>query len=195
MTPTATILLLDDEPMLRRATSVMLANRGGRVSAAATPDEAVALAEARVFDVAIFDLSHGGPSASEVLHRIRAGGLVPRRVIAVTDAPLPRHEAEQFSEVLTKPYPFDRLLRAVFGAQGRRRTRSGIFASTKAPATASAPAGHDEPAAEAVGSSSTVGRRPPASAGSLSASTSAVEPSPLTLRSPRRDARASRGRG
>jgi CheY-like chemotaxis protein len=180
MTSSATILLLDDEPMLRRATTVMLASRGGRVSAAATADEAVALAEARVFDVAIFDVSPAGPSASDVLHRIRAGGLVPRRVIAVTSAPLARREAEQFSEVLTKPYPFDRLLRAVFGS-GRRRTRSGIFASTKAPAAGAAHAAGDEP---------------PAAAAEVAGSARGGEPSaPLTLRSPRRDARASRGRG
>src|SRR5262245_55956454 len=57
MNSSVTILLLDDEPMLRRATTLMLASRGGRVSAAATPDEAVALAEARLFDVGIIDLS------------------------------------------------------------------------------------------------------------------------------------------
>jgi CheY-like chemotaxis protein len=117
---TMTILLLDDEPILRRATALMLANRGGRVTAAATPDEAVALSAARVYDVAVFDVSPLGPSASDVLRRIRAGGMLPRRVIAVSETPLDQRDESQFAEVLRKPYPFERLLRAVFGARARR---------------------------------------------------------------------------
>ncbi|MFT3767560.1 MAG: response regulator [Minicystis sp.] len=131
MTSPVTILLLDEEPMLRRATALLLSNRGGSVTAAATPEEAVALAAARLYDVAIFDVASGGPSASEVLARIRAEGLVPRRVIAVCDGPLDPRAAEEIGEVLLKPYPFDRLLRAVFGSGGRSRTRSGIFPRTR----------------------------------------------------------------
>lgn len=130
MTSPVTILLLDDEPMLRRATAMLLSGRGGVVTAAATADEAVALSSERLYDVAIFDLSPPGPSAADVLARIRAGGLVPRRVIAVSSAPL---DAPAFTAVLGKPYPFDRLLRAVFGRGGRGRTRSGVFPRASAP--------------------------------------------------------------
>jgi len=124
MTSPVTILLLDDEPMLRRATTLLLSNRGGSVTAAATPDEAVALAAAHLYDVAILDLSHGGASVAHVAARMRAAGVAPRRVIVVSDTPL---EPSDIGEVLQKPYPFDRLLRAVFGAGGRSRTRSGVF--------------------------------------------------------------------
>ena len=127
MTSPVSILLLDEEPMLRRATALLLSNRGGSVTAAATPEEAVALAAARLYDVAIFDIAPGGPSASEVVARIRAGGLVPRRVIAVCDGPLDPREADEIGEILVKPYPFERLLRAVFGTGARCRTRSGVF--------------------------------------------------------------------
>jgi CheY-like chemotaxis protein len=127
MIPRVTILLLDDEPILRHATSLMLSRRGGEVSAAATADEAVAMAGERLYDVAILDAERG-PSPADILERMRAGGLVPRRVIAVTAGPLEQREAPDFAEVLRKPYPFDQLLRAVFGAPGRRRrTRSGVF--------------------------------------------------------------------
>ena len=44
-------------------------------TAATSPDEAVALASERVYDVAVFDVSPPGPSATEVLRRIRAEGL------------------------------------------------------------------------------------------------------------------------
>src|SRR5580692_6065242 len=100
MTSTVTILLLDDEPLLRRATALLLARRGGQVTVAASADEAVALACRHLYDVAVFDVSPPGPSASDVLRRIRAGGLPPRRVIAVSSAPLERREAEGLTEVL-----------------------------------------------------------------------------------------------
>jgi CheY-like chemotaxis protein len=128
MTSSVTILLLDDEPLLRRATALILERHGATVTAAGTADEAVALTRERLYDVAVFDVSPPGPSVSDILRRIRADGLVPRRVIAVSSSPLDRREAEELSQLLPKPYPFDSLLRAVFGAGGRRRTRSGVFA-------------------------------------------------------------------
>jgi CheY-like chemotaxis protein len=129
MTSLVTVLLVDDEPMLRRATAMLLSNRGARVTAAASADEAIALAGERLYDVAVIDVSR--PSPLEVLRRMRAGGLVPRRVIAITSAPLARDEAAPFTAVIEKPYPFDRLLRAIFGQGARRRTRSGVFPSMR----------------------------------------------------------------
>jgi CheY-like chemotaxis protein len=133
-----TILLLDEEPLLRRATALLLERRGGQVTTAASTEEAAALCEERLYDVGILDVSPKGPSATETLQRLRAGGLPPRRVIAVTGAPLHRGEAERFAAVLQKPYRFEDLVRAVFGAGGRRRTRSGVFACEGAPPSASA---------------------------------------------------------
>lgn len=128
MTAPVTILLLDDEPMLRRASALLLSNRGAAVTMAATPDEALAHAATRLYDVAIIDLSNGGASAADVVARMRAAGVMPRRLITVHDAPVePRVVAGDLGEVLQKPYPFDRLLRAVFGVGGRSRTRSGVF--------------------------------------------------------------------
>jgi hypothetical protein len=49
-------------------------------------------------------------------------------VIAVSAVPIDPADAELFAEVLPKPYAFERLLRAVRGVGGRRRTRSGVFA-------------------------------------------------------------------
>ena len=132
MTSSVTILLLDDEPLLRRATALILERHGAQVTTAGTADEAVALTRARLYDVAVFDVSPPGPSVTEILRRIRAEGLLPRRSIAVSSTPLDRRETEELT-VLIKPYPFESLLRAVLGAgagadQVRRRTRSGVFA-------------------------------------------------------------------
>jgi CheY-like chemotaxis protein len=123
-----TILLLDEEPILRRATALMLTNRGGEVSAAGSPAEAVALAERRVFDLAILDVVPGGSGAEEILGQLRTRGTAPRRVIVCSPVPVERQEAKQFTEVLLKPYSFERLLRAVFGPPAPRPPlRSGIF--------------------------------------------------------------------
>jgi len=134
ISPVTTILLLDDDPLLRRATALILSRQGGLVTPAATGDEAVVLTHEHLYDVAVFDVSPAGPSAADLLRRIRAGGLVPRRVIAVSNAPLPLAETEELTEVLLKPYPFESLLHAVFGAGGRPRTRSGVFARAGSPA-------------------------------------------------------------
>jgi CheY-like chemotaxis protein len=127
MTSSVTILLLDDEPLLRRATALLLARRGGQVTAAASADEAVVLARRHLYDVAVFDVSPPGPSASDLLRRIRREGLPPRRVIAVSRAPLSGRDAEGLTAVLVAPYAWESLERAVFGAGERQRTQSGVF--------------------------------------------------------------------
>jgi CheY-like chemotaxis protein len=136
MTSSVTILLIDDEPLLRRATALLLGRHGARVTAAGTVEEAVALTRKQLYDVAVLDVSPPGPSATAILGRIRADGLVPRRVIAVSSAPVVGREADELTLVLPRPYPFESLLQAVFGVGGRRRTRSGVFACAE-PASAS----------------------------------------------------------
>jgi DNA-binding response OmpR family regulator len=118
-----TILLLDDEPLLRRATALLLAHHGGCVTPAATPDEAVALAAGTPFDVAILDLSREGASAADVLRRMRASGSAPQRVIAVSDAGVEAPADLATASILRKPYPFDRLLDAVFDAPRKPPSR------------------------------------------------------------------------
>jgi CheY-like chemotaxis protein len=167
MTSSPTILLLDDEPMLRRASALLLSNRGGRVTEALSPDDAVELAADQLYDVVIVDLSQPGARPADVLARMRAEGLAPRRSIAMLAEGADARDAEGFDEVLRKPYAFDRLLRFAFTAGGRKRTRSGVFARAKAGA-ARAPAATPTPAP----------------------STRSTQP-----RAPRRAARAGRGRG
>lgn len=131
MTSPPTILLFDEEPMLRRATALLLTNRGGVVTVAATADEAVALASTRLYDVAIFDTAGSALSAAAILERIREHGIIPRRSIAVVRSG-EADAAPELAMVLERPYAFDRLLAAVFGAPARSRTRSGVFPRARA---------------------------------------------------------------
>jgi CheY-like chemotaxis protein len=139
MTSPVTILLLDDEPLLRRATVLLLSRWGARVTAAASVDEAVALARRRVYDAAVLDVSLPGPNAAEVVRRIAAEALLPRRIIAVSAAPLAGADAEGLTLVLPRPYPFESLVRAVLGEGRRKRTRSGVFRTVDTAEWAAAP--------------------------------------------------------
>jgi DNA-binding response OmpR family regulator len=127
-----TILLLDEEQLMREATALLLANRGGKVTKAATLDEAIVYLRQRTYDVAVIDLSDASPRCVDILQRMREEGCVPRRVIVCTSAPEPKLDDVDFADVLVKPYPFDLLLDAVFKrtqqqqAQ-RRTTRQAMF--------------------------------------------------------------------
>ena len=128
MTNAPTILLLDEENMMREATALLLTNRGGKVTAAGSLDEAVAHLEQQTFDVAVIDVADGDNACADILELMRDRGCVPRKVIVCTYGSTPDVDAVEFTEVLMKPYPFDRLLDAVFGERSdRRETRSGVF--------------------------------------------------------------------
>lgn len=133
MTSAPSILLVDEEPLLRRATALLLENRGGRVSSAANLAEAVLLADEQVFDVAVLDITPEGPSAAVMLDGLRARGLLPRRfVVCLPDTP---QEENDFVIALHKPYAFEHLIAAVFGpGRGRERkpARSGVFMPARA---------------------------------------------------------------
>jgi DNA-binding response OmpR family regulator len=131
MTKAPTILLFDDEPMLRDATAMMLSRRGGRVSTAATLDDALELARERVFDVAVLDLSSADASPFSVVAAMRAASCLPRRFVICVGADEVA-EAGDFHDVLRKPFDFDRLLQLVFARSDRRPSRSGVFSQAGA---------------------------------------------------------------
>jgi DNA-binding response OmpR family regulator len=134
MTNLPTILLLDEEYMMREATALLLSNRGGHVTKTATLDEALAELERRTYDVAVIDLHSASSNPTHVLHRIAEKAASPTRVIVCTDQPLSKNEPTGITDVLVKPYPFDRLLTAVFGGRSRtleRRSRSAVMPQSR----------------------------------------------------------------
>ena len=115
-------------PAMREATALLLANRGANVTAAASVDEAVAHLEQQTFDVAVIDVADADDACADILDLMRERGCVPRKVIVCSYGAAPQVDAVEFTEVLLKPYPFDRLIDAVFGnGTQRRETRSGVF--------------------------------------------------------------------
>lgn len=102
------------------------------MSAVASLSEAIALTGRRLFDVAVIDVPPTGPSPTEVIDQLRAHGQLPRRVVVCSCAPLDEYVPQPFTAVLPKPYPFEHLLMAVFGAWTQRRpARSGVFAKIR----------------------------------------------------------------
>ncbi|HEV7517765.1 MAG TPA: sigma-54 dependent transcriptional regulator [Thermoanaerobaculia bacterium] len=73
MTPASLdVLLVDDEPNIRRTMTIHLEGRGHRVRAAASAGEAAAVAGERSFDVAFVDLRLGTESGLDLLPRLLA---------------------------------------------------------------------------------------------------------------------------
>ncbi|WP_437724660.1 response regulator [Sorangium sp. So ce861] len=128
MTYQPNVLLFDQDPVLRRATALLLGNRGALVSPAATLEEAISLSRERVYDVALIDLAPGTKGAREILGRLRREGAMPRRIVFCAEEPVSCDGADDVSEVLLKPYAFGRLLSMIFVEQSLRpSTRSGVF--------------------------------------------------------------------
>lgn len=128
MTYQPNVLLLDQDDVLRRATALLLCNRGALVSPAATLEEAISLSRERVYDVALIDLAPGTRGVREILGRLRREGTMPRRVIFCADEPVSCDGTDDVSEVLLKPYAFGRLLSTIFvDLSPRPSTKSGIF--------------------------------------------------------------------
>ncbi|WP_437983744.1 response regulator [Sorangium sp. So ce117] len=128
MTYQPNVLLLDQDHVLRRATALLLCNRGALVSPAATLEEAISLSRERVYDVALIDLAPGTKGAREILGRLRREGTMPRRVIFCADEPVSCDGTDDVSEVLLKPYAFGRLLSTIFvDLSPRPSTQSGVF--------------------------------------------------------------------
>ncbi|WP_437530724.1 response regulator [Sorangium sp. So ce726] len=128
MTYQPNVLLLDQDHVLRRATALLLCNRGALVSPAATLEEAISLSRERVYDVALIDLAPGTKGVREILGRLRREGTMPRRVIFCADEPVSCDGTDDVSEVLLKPYAFGRLLSMIFvDLSPRASTQSGVF--------------------------------------------------------------------
>ncbi len=69
---------------------------------------------------------------------MRERGCLPRRVI-VCCSDGQAADAGELADVIQKPFPFDRLLKAVFGAGGhRQRLSSGVFPRMRRRASAKA---------------------------------------------------------
>jgi two-component system, OmpR family, KDP operon response regulator KdpE len=115
------VLVVDDEPQIRRALRVGLAGRGYDVQLAATGEEGLDLAAVAPPDVIILDLMLPGMSGLEVCRALREWSRVPIIVLSAKGEERDKVEALDLGadDYLTKPFGMDELLARIRAALRR----------------------------------------------------------------------------
>jgi PAS domain S-box-containing protein len=110
----ATILLVDDEPIVRTVVRQMLEARGYAVVTAATGEEALGVAaHERNIDLVVSDLVMAGMGGVELVEQIRQNGRSPIKVLYISGHSEDRHRPEPGAHYLQKPFAADMLVDAV----------------------------------------------------------------------------------
>jgi two-component system KDP operon response regulator KdpE len=131
-----TILLIDDEPQIRRVLRASLGSQGARILDAQSGEEALEILRQQTVDVVILDLNMPGMGGLEACRAMRAGWDVPIVVVSVREAERDKIEALDAGadDYITKPFSFDELL-----ARIRAALRRSGFATDTAPRKISVP--------------------------------------------------------
>ncbi len=116
-----TILVVDDEPQIRRALRTSLEAHGYRVETASNGEEAVIEVAETAPDLAFLDLGLPDLDGTEVIRRVRAFSAVPIIVLSVRDRQADKVAALDAGadDFVTKPFGMQELL-ARLRAQLRR---------------------------------------------------------------------------
>jgi two-component system KDP operon response regulator KdpE len=106
------VLVVDDEPQIRRALTINLSARGYDVDVAATGEEALRLAAATTPDAVVLDLGLPGIDGTEVVRTLRGWSNVPIIILSVRDAEQDKVAALDAGadDYVTKPFGVDELL-------------------------------------------------------------------------------------
>jgi len=123
------ILVLDDDPNLRKTLSDILRLKGYEVVAAETGAQGIAEAERAFVNVALIDLKLPDMSGIEAMGRIKLATPLTEAIIltghASLDTAVEATNKGAFSYLL-KPYEIDRLLRHIHRAVDRQQTQQEI---------------------------------------------------------------------
>jgi two-component system, OmpR family, KDP operon response regulator KdpE len=117
------VLVVDDEPQIRRALRTSLEARGYEVHAVGTGEEGVLGVAELAPDLLLLDLGLPDLDGTEVVHRVRAFSEVPIIILSVRDAQQEKVAALDAGadDYVTKPFGMEELL-ARTRATIRRRT-------------------------------------------------------------------------
>src|SRR5436305_816725 len=143
-----TVLVIDDDPPIRRMLERTFAAEGYRVEAASDGGEALAAVERSVPDLVVLDVAMPGVDGLAVTRRLRAKGLaVPILLLTARDAVADRVAGLDAGadDYLVKPFATDELLARVRALLRRGRAPQQLSAS--APALLTAPGALDAPLA------------------------------------------------
>jgi two-component system KDP operon response regulator KdpE len=111
----ARILIVDDEPQIRRALRTALAGHGYTVETAEDGEQALAVLAAHPADAVILDLVMPGMDGEAVLHEIRSWSDIPVIVLSARGQEHDKVHAldSGADDYLTKPFGLDELLARV----------------------------------------------------------------------------------
>jgi two-component system, OmpR family, KDP operon response regulator KdpE len=110
--PLTRVLVVDDEPQIRRALGVNLRARGYQVDLAETGEQALELAARHHPDVVVLDLGLPGIDGVEVIQGLRGWSSVPVIVLSVRESERDKVAALDAGadDFVTKPFGMDELL-------------------------------------------------------------------------------------
>jgi two-component system, OmpR family, KDP operon response regulator KdpE len=106
------VLVVDDEPQIRRALGINLRARGYEVDLAETGEVALDLAARHHPDVVVLDLGLPGMNGVDVIHGLRGWSRVPVIVLSVRESEADKVAALDAGadDYVTKPFGMDELL-------------------------------------------------------------------------------------
>jgi two-component system KDP operon response regulator KdpE len=116
-----TILLIDDEPQIRRVLRASLSSQSANVLEAQNGEEAVDLLRTKTVDLVLLDLNMPGMGGLETCRAIRSGWDVPIIVVSVKDSDRDKVEALDAGadDYVSKPFSFDELMARIRAALRR----------------------------------------------------------------------------
>lgn len=121
------VLVVDDEPQIRRALATNLRARDYEVAQAETGEEALHLAAVQHPDVVVLDLGLPGIGGVEVVRGLRGWTNVPIIILSVRDTETDKVEALDAGadDFVTKPFGMDELLARLRAAVRRAGSGAG----------------------------------------------------------------------
>jgi two-component system KDP operon response regulator KdpE len=117
------VLVVDDEPQIRRALTVNLTARGYQVELASTGEEALQMAADVHPDVVLLDLGLPGIDGTDVVRGLRGWSNVPIIILSVRDAEADKVRALDAGadDYITKPFGINELLARLRAALRRHQ--------------------------------------------------------------------------
>ena len=121
------VLLVDDEPQIRRFLRATLPSRGFRLVEAASGEEALSEAAARRPDLVLLDLGLPDMDGQKVIQGLREWSRVPVLVLSVRGSEPDKVQAFNAGadDYLTKPFGIDELLARMHVALRHARVQDG----------------------------------------------------------------------
>ena len=117
------VLVVDDEPGIRRALAINLEARGYAVDQAASGEEALALAAQHHPEIVVLDLGLPGIDGTDVIRGLRGWTSVPIIVLSVRESEAEKVAALDLGadDYVTKPFGMDELLARMRAALRRNQ--------------------------------------------------------------------------